>query len=34
MTLPIPGTLSLQHVRESLGALAIELSNEEFEPLR
>ena len=33
-TLPIPGTLSLEHLRENLGALQIELSDEEFESLR
>jgi aryl-alcohol dehydrogenase-like predicted oxidoreductase len=27
---PIPGTLSLEHLRENLGALEIELSDEEF----
>jgi pyridoxine 4-dehydrogenase len=32
-TLPIPGTLSLDHLRENLGALEIELSDEEFETL-
>jgi pyridoxine 4-dehydrogenase len=32
--LPIPGTLSLEHVRENLAALEIELSGEEFEALR
>jgi pyridoxine 4-dehydrogenase len=32
--LPIPGTLSLDHVRQSLGALEIELSDDEFESLR
>jgi pyridoxine 4-dehydrogenase len=32
--LPIPGTLSLEHVKENLGAAAIELSDEEFETLR
>lgn len=32
--LPIPGTLSLDHVRENLGALEIELSDEEFQALR
>jgi aryl-alcohol dehydrogenase-like predicted oxidoreductase len=32
--LPIPGTLSLEHLRENLGALEIELSDEEFEALR
>jgi pyridoxine 4-dehydrogenase len=31
---PIPGTLSVEHVRENLGALEIELSDEEFEALR
>ncbi len=31
--LPIPGTLSLEHVRENLGALAIDLSDEEYEAL-
>jgi pyridoxine 4-dehydrogenase len=29
--LPIPGTLSLDHVRENLGALEIELSDAEFD---
>ncbi len=33
-TLPIPGTLSLEHVRENLGAPDIELSDDEFEALR
>jgi pyridoxine 4-dehydrogenase len=33
-TLPIPGTLSLAHVRENLGALEIELRDEEFQALR
>jgi aryl-alcohol dehydrogenase-like predicted oxidoreductase len=33
-TLPIPGTLSIEHVRENLGALDIELSDDEFEALR
>jgi aryl-alcohol dehydrogenase-like predicted oxidoreductase len=33
-TLPIPGTLSLEHLRENLGALKIELSDEEFDSLR
>jgi len=32
--LPIPGTLSLDHVQENLGALDIELSDEEFQTLR
>ena len=31
--LPIPGTLSLEHLRENLAALEIELSNAEFETL-
>jgi pyridoxine 4-dehydrogenase len=33
ITLPIPGTLSPEHVKENLGALRIELSDEEFEAL-
>src|SRR5258707_2442681 len=33
-TLPIPGTLSLEHLRENLGALDIELTDAEFEALR
>jgi aryl-alcohol dehydrogenase-like predicted oxidoreductase len=32
--LPIPGTLSLAHVKENLGALEIKLTDEEFEALR
>jgi aryl-alcohol dehydrogenase-like predicted oxidoreductase len=32
--LPIPGTLSREHVRENLGALAIELSDDEVAALR
>jgi aryl-alcohol dehydrogenase-like predicted oxidoreductase len=32
--LPIPGTLSLEHLEENLGALRIELSDVEFEALR
>jgi aryl-alcohol dehydrogenase-like predicted oxidoreductase len=32
--LPIPGTLSLEHVRENLAALELELSDDEFEALR
>jgi aryl-alcohol dehydrogenase-like predicted oxidoreductase len=32
--LPIPGSLSLEHVRENLAALELELSNDEFEQLR
>jgi pyridoxine 4-dehydrogenase len=31
--LPIPGTLSIEHLRENLGALDIELSHEELEAL-
>ena len=31
--LPIPGTLSLAHLRENLGALSIELSHQELEEL-
>jgi pyridoxine 4-dehydrogenase len=33
VTLPIPGTLSIEHLRENLGALEIELADEEFEAL-
>jgi pyridoxine 4-dehydrogenase len=33
-TLPIPGTLSREHLRENLGAAGIELTDEEFEALR
>jgi pyridoxine 4-dehydrogenase len=32
--LPIPGTLSLEHVRENLAALELELSDDDFEALR
>jgi aryl-alcohol dehydrogenase-like predicted oxidoreductase len=32
--LPIPGTLSLDHLKENLAALQIELTDEEFEALR
>jgi len=32
--LPIPGTLSLAHLRENLGALEVELTDAEFEALR
>jgi pyridoxine 4-dehydrogenase len=32
--LPIPGTLSLEHVQENIAAAAIELTDEEFEALR
>jgi pyridoxine 4-dehydrogenase len=31
--LPIPGSLSIEHVRENLAALKIELTRAEFEPL-
>ena len=31
--LPIPGTLSIEHLRENLGALEIELSDDEFDAL-
>jgi pyridoxine 4-dehydrogenase len=33
MMLPIPGTLSIEHLRENLGALEIELTDDEFEAL-
>jgi pyridoxine 4-dehydrogenase len=33
VTLPIPGTLSIEHLRENLGALDIELTDAEFEAL-
>jgi pyridoxine 4-dehydrogenase len=32
--LPIPGTLSLEHLKQNLAALEIELSDEEFQALR
>ena len=32
--LPIPGSLSLEHVKENLSALELELSDDEFENLR
>lgn len=32
--LPIPGTLSLEHLKENLGALEVELTDAEFESLR
>ena len=32
--LPIPGTLSLEHVKQNLAALEIDLSDDEFEALR
>lgn len=32
-TLPIPGTLSLEHLRQNLGALEIELTDDEFRAL-
>jgi pyridoxine 4-dehydrogenase len=31
---PIPGTLSLEHLKENLGALEVELSDDELEALR
>ena len=31
--LPIPGTLSIEHLRENLGAVEIELTDEEFDAL-
>jgi aryl-alcohol dehydrogenase-like predicted oxidoreductase len=34
IVLPIPGTLRLEHVRENLGALEPELSDEEYEALQ
>jgi aryl-alcohol dehydrogenase-like predicted oxidoreductase len=34
LMLPIPGTLSLDHVRENLAALEIELSDDEFDALQ
>jgi aryl-alcohol dehydrogenase-like predicted oxidoreductase len=34
MILPIPGTLSIAHVRENLAALDIELTDDDFERLR
>jgi pyridoxine 4-dehydrogenase len=34
VTAPIPGTLSLEHLRENLDALEIELSDAEYEALR
>ena len=33
MMLPIPGTLSVEHARENLGALDIELSDEDYQAL-
>jgi pyridoxine 4-dehydrogenase len=33
MMLPIPGTLSIEHLRENLAALEIELTDDEFESL-
>jgi pyridoxine 4-dehydrogenase len=32
-TLPIPGTLSLEHLKENLGALELELSDSDYEAL-
>jgi aryl-alcohol dehydrogenase-like predicted oxidoreductase len=34
VTLPIPGTLSIEHLEENLGAVSIELTGEEYEELR
>jgi pyridoxine 4-dehydrogenase len=34
MMLPIPGTLSLEHLKENLAALEIELGDDEFQALR
>jgi aryl-alcohol dehydrogenase-like predicted oxidoreductase len=34
MMLPIPGTLSLEHVKENLGALEIALTDDEFQTLQ
>jgi pyridoxine 4-dehydrogenase len=34
LMLPIPGTLSVEHARENLAALDIELSDEEYDALR
>jgi aryl-alcohol dehydrogenase-like predicted oxidoreductase len=31
--LPIPGTLSLEHLRQNLGALSLELSDAEFDEI-
>jgi aryl-alcohol dehydrogenase-like predicted oxidoreductase len=31
--LPIPGTLSLEHLQENLGALSLELSDREFDEM-
>ena len=33
-TLPIPGTLSLEHLKENLAAAEVELADDEFEALR
>jgi pyridoxine 4-dehydrogenase len=33
VTLPIPGTLSIEHLRQNLGALEIELTDDEFDAL-
>jgi aryl-alcohol dehydrogenase-like predicted oxidoreductase len=32
-TLPIPGTLSIEHLKENLAALEIELTDAEFDAL-
>ena len=34
MMLPIPGTLSLAHLKENMGALRIALTDADFEMLR
>jgi pyridoxine 4-dehydrogenase len=34
LMLPIPGTLSIDHMRENLAALQLELSDEEYDALR
>jgi aryl-alcohol dehydrogenase-like predicted oxidoreductase len=34
MMLPIPSTVSLDHLKQNLGALEIDLSDDEFESLR
>jgi aryl-alcohol dehydrogenase-like predicted oxidoreductase len=32
--LPIPGTLSLEHLKENVGSLSIELTESEYQALR
>ncbi|MGH7763443.1 MAG: aldo/keto reductase, partial [Candidatus Dormibacteraceae bacterium] len=34
MMLPIPGTLSLEHLKENLAAVSVELSDAEYAALR